>query len=72
MTPSEIEVVFNEILHKETKHGETLQAKVSGLSRNTVFNWRKGKTKPSLGDMLHVLYELDEIIIERINGTKPI
>ena len=78
MTPADIEELFNTVLHAEVKHGQTLESRVPGLTRNTVFNWRNNRTTPTIGDMLNVLYRLNLIDISKksfdsdINKTNSI
>lgn len=63
MTTQEIEELFNETIQKT----RALANKVEGFSEDTIYNWRKGRTTPKLGDMLSILYQLNLIKVEN-NG----
>ena len=60
MTQSQIQELFNETLHKT----KALHNKVQDFSEDTLYNWRKGRTTPKLGDMLSILYQLKLIKVE--------
>lgn len=58
MTPTQIEVAFNEAIQEKAIYN-----KLEGISRNTVFNWLNDRSKPTIGDMLNVLYQLKKVEI---------
>lgn len=37
--------------------------KLDGISENQIYNWRKGRATPTVGDMLNVLHQLNLITI---------
>lgn len=54
MTKQDITNLFNEQLHKRG-----VFSKVSGLTKDIIYDWRTGRTTAPFGDMLYVLYELN-------------
>ena len=59
MTTEQIEALFNAAIEKKAIYNE-----LEGISENKILNWRKGRgAKPSIGDMLNVLYQLRKIKI---------
>ena len=65
MTESEIKELFTDTLKTRA-----LYNKVEGFTENIVYNWKAGRTEPTLGDMLSILYQLNLIKIEPSDG-KP-
>ena len=65
MTKQDITTLFNEQLHKRG-----VLSKVSGITKDVIYDWRTGRTIAPFGEMLYVLYELNLI---EINGksTSP-
>ena len=65
MTKQDITNLFNEQLHKRG-----VLSKVSGITKDVIYDWRTGRTTAPFGDMLYVLYELNLL---EINGksTSP-
>jgi hypothetical protein len=59
MNQLEIEVKFNEVLHK---YGAL--SKIPWITKNMTYQWRHNITQPSIGDKIGVLYELGLIKIE--------
>ncbi len=60
MTIQQIEVLFNEAIQEKAIYN-----KLEGITRNNIFNWLNGRTTPSVGDMLNVLYQLDKITVTK-------
>ena len=59
MTPAQIESLFYAILEEKAIYNE-----LTGISEDKIYNWRKGRgAKPTIGDMLNVLYQLKRIEI---------
>lgn len=58
MTPDEITSLFNEALNQRG-----LLGKLPGITKDHVYDWRHGRTTPTLGDMLSALYQLNLIIV---------
>lgn len=65
MTTTDITSLFNQVIQEKA-----LYHKLEGISRNTFFNWVNGRTKPSIGDMLGVLYQLNKIKIISNDSTR--
>jgi hypothetical protein len=63
MTQIQIEELFKETIFKN----RYIHNKVNGFSKDTIYNWRKGRTSPRIGEMLSVLYQLNLIKVEQ-NG----
>lgn len=63
MTDIEINELFTETIHKT----RALYNKIEGFSEDTIYNWKKGRTTPTLGDKLSVLYQMNLINI-KANG----
>jgi hypothetical protein len=58
MTPTQIEELFHEVIQEKAIYN-----KLTGITRNTVFNWVSKRTTPTIGDMLGVLYQLNKVEI---------
>lgn len=57
MTPQEIEKLFFEAIQPRGIHSQ-----LTGISEDKIYNWRKGRgSKPHVGEMLQVLYQLNLI-----------
>lgn len=57
MTNTEIETLFNQVIEEKAIYNE-----LTGISEDKIYNWRKGRgAKPTIGDMLNVLYQLKRI-----------
>jgi hypothetical protein len=53
MTTQQIEDLFHQVLAKKA-----IYKKIEGVTEDKIYNWRKGRIVPNLGDMLFVLYQL--------------
>jgi hypothetical protein len=59
MTTEQIELLFKAALEEKAIYNE-----LTGISEDKIYNWRKGRgAKPSIGDMLNVLYQLKKITV---------
>ncbi|MDR6844530.1 hypothetical protein [Flavobacterium granuli] len=59
MTTEEIEVLFHSVIEEKAIYKNLI-----GISEDKIYNWRKGRgAKPSVGDMLGVLYQLNKISV---------
>ncbi len=58
MTKTQIEVAFKEAIQQKAIYNQ-----LEGISRNTIFNWLNDRSKPTIGDMLNVLYQLKKISV---------
>ena len=59
MTTEQIQALFNAANEEKAIYNE-----LQGISEDKIYNWRKGRgAKPSIGDMLHVLYQVRKIKI---------
>lgn len=59
MTTTQIETLFFEVLEEKAVY-----KKLEGISEDKVYNWRKVRgPKPTIGDMLNVLYQLQRITV---------
>lgn len=59
MTTIQIEKLFFETIEETAIYN-----KLEGISEDKIYNWRKGRgRKPTLGEMLEVLYQLNKISI---------
>jgi hypothetical protein len=58
MTTKQIEAMFLKAINETAVYNRT-----QTITENQVYNWRKGRKKPSLGDMLSLLYQLNLIEI---------
>ena len=58
MTTEQIEILFYETINKKEAYGKALYNLLDGVTENQIYNWRKQRTKPTIGDMLNVLYQL--------------
>jgi len=63
MTDTQINELFNDTI----QNTRALYNKIEGFSEDTIYNWKKGRTIPTLGDKLSVLYQLNLINIQ-FNG----
>jgi hypothetical protein len=69
MTPEQIETLFWETINKKEAYGEAIYNKLEGITENQIYNWRKGRgKKPSQGDMLNVLYQLNLVKVDKITA----
>lgn len=61
MTTDQIESLFYSLLEEKAIYNE-----LTGISEDKIYNWRKGRgAKPTIGDMLNVLYQLKKIMIKK-------
>lgn len=67
MTPAQIEILFFETINNKEAYGNALQNQLEGVTENQLYNWRKQRTKPTIGDMLNVLYQLKKIEVNEPN-----
>jgi hypothetical protein len=59
MTTQQIELLFSTTIEEKAIYNS-----LTGISEDKIYNWRKGRgAKPSMGDMLNVLYQLKKIEI---------
>lgn len=59
MTTEQIELLFKAAIEEKAIYNE-----LTGISEDKIYNWRKGRgAKPSVGDMLNVLYQLKKITV---------
>lgn len=58
MTPEQLETLFFEVIQEKAIYN-----KLEGVTENQIYNWRKQRTTPSIGDMLGVLYQLKKISV---------
>lgn len=59
MTTEQIESLFNSAIEEKAIYKD-----LTGISEDKIYNWRKGRgAKPSIGDMLNVLYQLNKISV---------
>jgi hypothetical protein len=63
MTTEQIEILFHETINNKEAYGKALYNQLEGVTENQIYNWRKQRTKPTIGDMLNVLYQLKKIKI---------
>jgi hypothetical protein len=60
MTNTQIEKLFFETIEETAIYN-----KLEGISEDKIYNWRKGRgRKPSTGEMLEVLYQLEKIEVK--------
>ena len=59
MNEQQIEQLFQGTINKTW----ALCNKVQGFSSDVVYNWKTGRTKPTIGDMLSILYQLKLITV---------
>lgn len=64
MSPEEITEVFK----AEIKH-RGVASKVPTISKHVLFNWRQGRSEPTIGQMIEVLYYLGKIKISKKNES---
>ncbi len=64
MNQIEIDLLFNQVIKERGIYN-----KLEGVTENMIYNWRKGRgKKPSIGDMLGVLWQLNLIgVIDKSN-----
>lgn len=62
MNTTQIKELFTSALNQRG-----LVGKVPGITKDIIYHWRIGKTEPSIGDMLGVLYQLKLITVQE-NG----
>jgi hypothetical protein len=67
MTTGQIKNVFLEAIQEKAVYN-----KLEGITENQIYNWRRNRTTPSIGDMLGVLYQLNKISISFIDKSKRI
>ena len=67
MTTGQIKNVFLEAIQEKAIYN-----KLEGITENQIYNWRRNRTTPSIGDMLGVLYQLNKISISFIDKSKRI
>ncbi len=68
MTTEQIESLFYSILEEKAIYNE-----LTGISEDKIYNWRKGRgAKPTIGDMLNVLHQLNKVAIILKNELKGI
>lgn len=65
MTTEQIEILFHETINNKEAYGKALYNQLDGVTENQLYNWRKQRTKPTIGDMLNVLYQLKKIEIHK-------
>ena len=59
MTPEQIKILFEEAIQEKAVYN-----KLEGISRNLIYNWNNNRgAKPTVGDMINVLYQLNLIEI---------
>jgi hypothetical protein len=59
MTTEQIEALFNAAIEEKAIYNG-----LQGISEDKIYNWRKGRgAKPSMGDMLDVLYQLKKVSV---------
>lgn len=57
MNEEEIEVLFYQAIEEKAVYN-----RLTGISEDKIYNWRKGRwKKPDIGEMLHLLYQLNKI-----------
>jgi hypothetical protein len=67
MTTEQIEVLFHSVIEEKA-----IYKKLNDISEDKIYNWRKGRgAKPTIGDMLNVLYQLNKISIFLNGVVKP-
>jgi hypothetical protein len=63
MTNTQIEKLFFETIEETAIYN-----KLEGISEDKIYNWRKGRgRKPTIGEMLDVLYQMNKIVINEPN-----
>lgn len=70
MTTEEIEVLFHSVIEEKAIYKNLI-----GISEDKIYNWRKGRgSKPSVGDMLNVLHQLNKIslIVNQVATSQKI
>lgn len=67
MKKEEIEKLFFETINQKATYGKALHKKLSGVNDDKIYNWKKGRQIPSIGDMLDVLYQLDLIKVSLLS-----
>ena len=56
MTTEQLETLFFEVIQEKAIYN-----KLEGITENQIYNWRKQRTKPTIGDMVNVLYQLKKV-----------
>ncbi|WP_396153712.1 hypothetical protein [Flavobacterium sp.] len=66
MNQIEIDLLFNQVIQQRGIYN-----KLEGVTENMIYNWRKGRgKKPSIGDMLGVLWQLNLIKITEVTKSE--
>ena len=60
MTSTQIETLFHEVIQEKAIYN-----KLEGITENQIYNWRKQRTTPTIGDMLGVLYQLKKVEVKK-------
>jgi hypothetical protein len=68
MTTEQIEILFYKTINNKEAYGNALYNQLDGVTENQLYNWRKKRTKPTIGDMLNVLYQLKKIEVNEPNS----
>jgi hypothetical protein len=67
MTTGQIEVLFHSVIEEKA-----IYKKLNDISEDKIYNWRKGRgAKPTIGDMLNVLYQLNLVNVVLNGVVKP-
>lgn len=67
MTTEQIEALFYSVIEEKAIYKNLI-----GISEDKIYNWRKSRgSKPTIGDMLNVLYQLNKISILLNGAVKP-
>ncbi len=71
MTPEQIETLFYQTIHAKQPYGKAIYKIVAGVSKDILYNWQQGDrgSKPSLGEMMNVLYQMG--LIDVVRTFKP-
>lgn len=72
MTTEQIEILFFETINNKEAYGKALYNQLDGVTENQIYNWRKQRTKATIGDMLNVLYQLKKISILALDKSNRI
>ena len=64
MSPEQINEVFQAEIKKRG-----LATKIPTISKFTLYDWRQGRSQPSLGQKIEVLYFLGKIKIKKNNES---
>ena len=60
MTQEQIETLFFEVIQEKAIYNKT-----DCFTENQIYNWRKKRTKPTIGDMLGLLYQLKKVEVKK-------